>query len=335
MPLLVFLRALLLDRTALALENVALRNQLAVLKRSVRRPKFRRRDRVLWLLLSQIWSAWTSALLFVQPATVLEWHRTVARWLWRWKSRRKPGRPPIPTKLIWLIKRLSKENPLWGAPRIQSELWLLGHQVSQWAVNKYMHRRGKGVHSQNWRAFLANNRRAIAACDFFTVTTATFRKLHAFVVLSHDRRRILHVAASARPSGEWVAKEIAAANLPAQGIRYLVRDNDTRFQNALAAELAALGVANVRTRYRAAWENGYCERVIGTLRRECTDHLFILNARHLTQVLREFAAYYNETRTHLSLDRNAPNPRAREPAAGRIVATRVLGGLHHRYRNAA
>jgi len=334
-----FLRAFVRRQTHLAWENVALRHQIDLLERRAgfrgRRTPLRRWDRLFWIVLSWLWSHWRKALFIARPETVLGWHRELARLLWGWKSRGRLGRPPIPAHLIHLIRRLSKENPLWGAPRIQSELWLLGHKVSEWAVNKYMVRPSKGLRSQSWRAFLENNRKAIATCDFFTVTTAAFQKLQAFVVMSLDRRRILHVAATRWTAGGWVAKEIAKADLPSHGIRFLIRDNDTRFQNALATELEIERVANIRTRYRSPWQNGLCERVIESIRRECTDHLFIVNARHLSQVLREFAAYYNETRTHLSLDRNAPIPRSREPGHGRLVATRVLGGLHHRYRNAA
>jgi len=237
MALLMFLRGFFLRHAALALENAALREQIAVLTRSVRRPKLRRRDRAFWVLLSYLWRPWRSVLLIARPTTVLQWHRAIARWLWRRRSPGPIGRPPIPMKVIWMIKRLSKENPLWGAPRIQSELWLLGIQVSEWTVNKYMVRPSDGTRSQSWKAFLANHRNAIAACDFFTVTTATFQKLQAFVVMSLDRRRILHAAATRWSSGEWVAQEIAKADLPRHRIRFLISDNDLRFRAPLSVEL--------------------------------------------------------------------------------------------------
>ena len=335
MALLQFLRALVRRQADLALENAALRQQIAALRRRGRQPKLRARDRLFWVVLSWVWSRWRSVLLIARPATILKWHRELARWLWRRRSPGPIGRPPIPMKVIWMIKRLSRENPLWGAPRIQSELWLLGVKVSEWAVNKYMVHPSDGTRSQTWRAFLANHRKAIASCDFFLVTTATFRKLYAFVVLSLDRRRILHVAVTAKPTAHWTAAQLEAAAPTANGIHYLVHDHDPCFRGWFLARLRDLQVEDAPARPRAYWENIHVERLIGTIRRECTDHFLFLNERHLADVLREYAAYYNEARTHGAVDRNAPIPRSRELARLGLSTSPVLGGLHHRYRRAA
>jgi putative transposase len=338
LPLLSLLRALLLTRRQLVLENAALRQQLNVLRRQVPRPRLGTGDRVFWLVLRRIFPEWRSVLAIASPKTVLRWHRGGFRLLWRWKSRHKLGRPAIPRKLLCLIWRLQRENPTWGAHRIANELALLGHKVGKSTVGRYMRRKFPTGRGQSWKTFVQNHMNVTAACDFFVVPTLGFRRLFAFVVLSHDRRRIRHIAVTARPSVAWTAAQIRTAfSEPGARPTYLIHDREKTFRcPGFLQALQQLAITDKKTARRQPWMNGYCERVIGTLRRECTDHLIALNERHLERLLRTYAAYYNASRTHMALERNAPLPRAPARApAGELLATPVLGGLHHTYAAAA
>ena len=222
--ILLLFRALFRDRSQLALENLALRQQLAILRHKVVRPGLRQAERAFWVTLARVWEQWRSALILVKPETVLRWHRQGFRYFWRWKSR---GRPCVSPEVIRLIRRMSLENPLWGAPRICSELMLLGFDIAEATGAKYMTRRGRRPPSQTWRTFLRNHLRTTAACDFFVVPTATFRLLFCFVILSHDRRRIFHFNVTAHPTADWTAQQIREA-FPGDGTepRYLLRDRD-------------------------------------------------------------------------------------------------------------
>ena len=261
------------------------------------------------------------------------------RWVaasWRRKSStKKVGRPAIGWPLARLIRRLSLENATWGAPRIRDELVLLGHDVGLMTVHRYMAKGRDPKKAQRWQTFLRNHLKVIAACDFFTVPTITFRNLFVLIVLSHDRRVVRHVAVTAHPTAEWAARQLLEA-FPEDEPRFLLHDRDPLFQAEFAQRTATLGIHDMKTAARSPWMNGYCERVIGTIRRECTDHLIALGERHLKSILDEYVAYYNETRTHRSLEGNAPIARQREAAPiGDVRATPVLGGLHHRYSRAA
>ncbi len=332
--ILLLLRALLRDRSQLALENLALRQQLAVLHRKAKRPRLRSVDRVFWVSLAQFWDQWRSALILVKPETVLRWHRQGFRYFWRWKSR---GRPCVSPELFRLIRRMSLENPLWGAPRIRSELLLLGCDVAEATVAKYMTRRGRRPPSQTWRTFLRNHLRTTAACDFFVVPTATFRLLFCFVILSHDRRRILHFNVTAHPTTAWAAQQIREAfHRDGTEPRYLLRDRDGAYGDAFRRVVRAISIREILTAPQSPWQNPYAERLIGSIRRECLDHLIVLNEGHLRKILKEYVRYYNQSRPHLSLDRNAPIPRDMEPPSqGPIVAFPEVGGLHHRYTRTA
>jgi putative transposase len=332
--ILIALRAILRAPAQLALENLALRQQLAVLKRSVRRPRLRDADRVFWVILARVWDRWHSALILVKPETVLRWHHLGFRHFWRWKSR---GRPCVSPEVIRLIRRMPQENPLWGAPRIRSELLLLGYDFAEATVAKYMTRRGRRPPSQTWRTFLRNHLHTTAACDFWVVPTATFRLLYCFVILSHDRRRILHFNVTAHPTAAWAAQLIVEA-FPAEGTepRYLLRDRDSIYSDWFRHRVAGLGIKETVTAPQSPWQNPYAERVIGSIRRECLDHRIILGERHLRSILKNYVDYYNVSRPHLSLERNAPVPRSIEPPAlGAVVAVPQVGGLHHRYTRAA
>ncbi len=333
--LLNLVRALASDRARLALENVALKQQLLVLKRTAKRPRINDGDRTFWLLMRRMLADWKDALHIVKPETVVRWHRQGFRYYWRWKSRAKPGRPPIPQKLIWLIKRLSRENPLWGAPHIEKELALLGHEVAESTVAKYMVRTPR-TPRDTWRAFIQRHMDVTAACDFFVVPTLTFKRLYCFVVLSHDRRRILHVNVTENPSAEWTGHQVIEAFPGDQPLpRFLIHDQDGIYGEAFQRKVRALRIQPVRTGRKKPQMNAYVERVIGTIRRECTDHVIAMGERHLVRVLREYVAYYNDYRPHTANAGNSPVPRSVDRGDGEIIGTPVLGGLHHTYRRAA
>ncbi len=334
--LLALVNTLLADRSRLALENVALRQQVAVLKRSVKRAKIADSDRVFWILMRRLLESWRDTLLIVKPETVIKWHRKGWRYYWRRKSLRgKPGRPGIDPQVIELIRRMSRDNVTWGAPRIHSELALLGHEIAESTVAKYMVRYPRQP-SQTWRTFMANHMSVTAACDFFVVRTLTFKALYCFVVVSHERRTILHINVTQHPTDEWTARQILEA-FPGNNFvpKYLHRDRDSIYGGAFRKTMSILGINPVISAKQSPWQNPFAERVIGSIRRECTDHIIPLGERHLTRVLRRYATYYNESRTHLSLDRNSPSPRLVEKGNGDVVAIPHLAGLHHRYARAA
>jgi transposase InsO family protein len=327
-----WLRWFFADRSALLAENLALRQQLAVLRRGSR-PRLHAWDRCFWVVLARCFANWRSWLVLVKPATVVGWHRHGFRLFWRWKSRGKPGRPKIPRDVQNLIRRIATENPLWGVPRIQAELRLLGHDLAESTVARYVPR-GRRPRSQTWKTFLRNHAEAIAAVDFFTVPTVTFRNLYVFVVLRIDRRQVVHFAVSERPHAAWVARQLREAFPFDTAPKYLIRDNDGIYGAETNRTLTMLGVEEVKITPRSPWQNGYVERFIGTLRRELFDHVIVLNERHLERLLAEFLDYHHDSRCHMALGGNSPNPRAVE-TVGAVKATPVLGGLHHRYRRTA
>jgi transposase InsO family protein len=277
---------------------------------------------------------WRSALVVVQPETVVRWHRQLFRRYWRWRSG-PPGRPGTEAEIRRLIRRMVRENPLWGAPRIQSELALLGHHLAQSTVAKYMPRRRKPP-SPNWRTFLANHVGTLASVDFLVVPTATFRLLYVFVVQRLDRRRVVHFNVTSSPNPSWVQQQIREAIPFDTAPKYLIRDRDGIYGTDFGAWLKGMGIEEVLTAPQSPWQNPYSERLNGSIRRECLDHVIAFSERHLYRILREYFVYYHRARTHLSLDRNSPVPRAVEPPErGRVVAEPHLGGLHHRYRRRA
>jgi transposase InsO family protein len=336
MFILILLRTLLISRTALALENLALRHQLAVLERSVPRPRLQRRDRLLWVLLRRVWSGWQNCLIIVQPPTVVAWHRQGWRLVWRLRSRGKPGRPAISLELRELIRRLSRENRLWGAPRIQAELERLGFKLAKSTIEKYMARRA-GPPSGKWRAFLHNHAGEILACDFFTVPTVSFKTLTGFVVLELGRRRILACGVTAHPTAAWAAKLVERAVITGgRSARFIVRDRDSIYGTYYRAAVRGLGLRQVVTAYRSPLQNAHAERVIGTIRRECLDHILVISEGHARRVLDEFVTYYNKERTHQALGPESPVPREDTAGAGKnVISVPRLGGLHHSYRRAA
>jgi transposase InsO family protein len=328
------LRSTVRTRRELGLENLALRQQLAGWKARQPRPRLTALDRIFWVLLSRLWKNWQNSLRVVRPATVVRWHRQGFRRYWAWKSRRR-GRPAIGTELRDLIRRMSQANPLWGAPRIHGELLKLGLTVSQATASKYMVRPRRAP-SQAWRTFLKNPAQHLIALDFFTVPTATFRVLFVLVVLSHGRRRLVHFNVTEHPTAEWTARQLIEACGWEEGPRQLIRDRDQVYGERFSRQARMLDLREAVIAPGSPWQNAYAERVIGSIRRECLDHVVVIGERHLRGILSTYVDYYNGTRTHLSLAKDAPEPRTvQPPSQGRVVEVPRVGGLHHEYRRAA
>jgi transposase InsO family protein len=325
------------SRAALELENLALRHQIGVLQRSAsKRPKLTPLDRVLWAWLSGIWSDWRSALAIVKPETVVAWHRAGFRLFWTWKVRRgQPGRPVISREVRDLIRRMCRENPTWGAPRIHGELLKLGIDIGETSVSKYMVRSRKPP-SQTWRTFLENHLQQLVSIDFFTVPTIRFQVLYVFLVLAHDRRRILHFNVTAHPTAEWTGQQLREAFPFDQLPRYLLRDRDTIFGDEFRRAVSDMGIQEVLSTPRSPWQRAYVERVVGSIRRECLDHVIVFDESSLRRILRSYFDYYHRSRTHLALGKDSPEPRSIQSAEmGRVVSSPQVGGLHHRYERRA
>jgi putative transposase len=317
---------------ALALENLALRHQLIILQRHTKKPRLQNRDRLLWIILARIWSDWRKPLTLVQPETVVRWHKKGFRYYWRWKSRPwRIGRSKMPKDVRELIRNMSQDNPLWGAPRIHGELLKLGIEVSQATVSKYMIRHRKPP-SQSWRAFLKNHAHDIVSVDFFTVPTATFRVLYVFLVLLNDRREVIHFNVTDSPSAFWTGQQIVEAFPWDSAPKYLIRDRDKKYGQEFVRRVESLGIKEVLISAQSPWQTPFVERIIGSIRRECLDHVVIFNEKHLRRVLKSYFLYYHESRTHLGLEQDCPKPRPVESIdLGPVNSKPMVGGLHHRY----
>ena len=257
----------------------------------------------------------------------MRWHRAGFRYYWRWKSRTLGGRAQIDANLRGLIRRISVENPLWGAPRIHGELLKLGFEIAQSSVAKYMVKR-QGPPSQGWRTFLRNHAPDIAAMDLFVVPTIGFDLLYAFVIVRIDRRNLVWINVTKNPSAEWVARQVAEAFPWDEAPHYLIRDRDRIYGSVVTRRLRAMGIRDKPTASASPWQNGHAERLIGSIRRECVDHVIVLGEAHLRRILRSYARYYNDIRTHRSLDKDAPVSRPVQ-RIGSIQSHAILGGLHH------
>src|SRR6516165_11718109 len=310
-------------------ENLFLRHQLSIaLRRAPPRLRLRGSDRALLVWMISLWPSLLGAAQVVQPETILRWHRAGFTAFWRWKSRKRAGRPKIDRELRDLIRRMSKENPRWGASRIHGDLLMLGFEVAQSTVSKYMVRGGSP--SQGWKTFFRNHAQAIAAIELFVVPTLTFERLFAFLVLSHDRRQLLWFEVTRHPTAEWLARQITEAFPWASAPAYLVRDNDRAYGHAFRSRVRAMGIRDRPISPRSPWQNPYVERLIGTMRREYVDGMLIFGEAHLRQILSSYATYYNEVSTHLALGKDAPLGRAVQ-RTGVVVAIPILSGLHHHY----
>ena len=333
--------------TALAAENLFLRKQLALCReRSItpRRATPATRLTLVWLAR---WFDWHRALVTVQPATLIRWHRQGFRMFWRWTSRR--GRPPIPPALQALIRHIARENPTWGQERIANELSLkLGLCVSPRTVRKYLPKRvdsgpGKRATAQGWSTFVRNHAQAIVACDFCVAVTATFRLFYVFVVIEHVSRQLLHVNVTAHPTADWTLQQLREAIPADHGYRFLLHDRDSIFSQALDQGVRHLGLRVLKTPPHSPQANALCERLLGTLRRECLDFVIPLTEHHPCRLLHEWVVHDNTGRPHMALGPGIPQPpphlpipfqeqRHRLPEPLQVVAHPILGGLHHEYR---
>src|SRR5208337_5131287 len=313
------------------------RHQLAVLHR--KRPGrawLRQGDRLLWAWLYRAWPSCLKVMVLVKPTTVVQWHLQGFRRYWRWRScSSRVGRPGVNREVRDLIRQMSVANPLWGAPRIHGEMLKLGIEVSQATVGRHMVQR-HGPPSPTWRAFLSNQIDGIAAIYMFVVATAAFRLLYVSVILSHARRKILHLNGTRHPTAGWLSRQITEAFPWDTAPRYLLRDRDASYGFDFHKRVAAMGITEIVTAPHSPWQNAYVERVIGSIRPECLDHIVIFNERHLRRVLSSYVDYYQHTRTHLSLDKDCPDPRPIMPRRiGKVIAIPLVGGLHHRYERFA
>ncbi len=324
-------------RAALQAEIIALRHQLLVLQRQSSRHRLRigAWDRILWVWLSRLWADWRSALLIVKPETVIAWHRKGFRLYWTWKCRHRKGRPVVSTEIRELIRTMSIANPRWGAPRIHGELLKLGIKLSEATVAKYMARRRRPP-SQTWRTFLNNHMTSLVSADFFVVPTITFKLYFVFVLFSHDRRRLIHFGVTKNPTAEWTARQLLEAFPWDSAPRYLLRDRDSIYGEAFNDAVKSLGIREILTAPQSPWQNPYVERFIGSIRRDCLDYIIIISRSGLYRILKDYSEYYERSRTHLSLEKDAPISRPVEPhSTGNVVEIPVVGGLHHRYQRRA
>jgi transposase InsO family protein len=318
------------SKLRLEAENAVLRHQLIVLRRRLHgRVRLTNHDRWFFILLYRWFPSILTVLTIIRPATLVRWHRAGFRCYWRWKSRRRGGRPQIEADLRTLIRRMSIENPLWGAPRIHGELLKLGFAVAQSSVAKYMVKR-RGPPSQGWRTFLHNHAPDIAAMDLFVVPTFGFDLLYAFIIVRLDRRGLVWINVTTNPTAEWIARQLTEAFPWDEAPHYLIRDRDQIYGAIVTRRLRAMGIRDKPTAPASPWQNGFAERLIGSIRRECVDHFIVLGEAQLRRILRSYARYYNEIRTHRSLDKDAPVSRAVQ-RTGVITSNPILGALHRHY----
>jgi transposase InsO family protein len=318
------------SNSRLEVESAVLRHQLVILQRKVRgRAYLTNNDRWFLVQMYRWFPSIMKVVTIVEPETLVRWHRAGFRRYWRWKSRSRGGRPQIDLELRTLIRQMSMENLLWGAPRIHGELLKLGFSVAQSTVATYMVKR-RGPPSQGWRTFLRNHAPDIAAMDFFVVRTIGFRRLYGFVIVRLHRRDLVWINVTTNPTAEWVARQVTEA-FPWEGApRYMIRDRDRIYCTVVTRRLRAMGIRDKPTAPASPWQNGFAERLIGSIRRECLNHIIVLGEEHLRRILKNYAAYYNGVRTHRSLDKDAPisGPVQR---TGVISSRVILGGLHHHY----
>ncbi len=324
------------NRKDLVAENAILRQQLIVLNRQVKRPKFTDGDRLRLVVLSRLTQFWDRVLLLVQPQTLLRWHRDLFRLYWKRISKPKKRKPRIPQETIDLIKEMAQKNWLWGAEKIQGELLKLGIKVSKRTIQKHMKKVRKRS-SQNWATFLKNHAHEIWACDFTTVNSLFFKPIYTFIIMEHKTRKIVHTAVTTNPTDEWTAQQLKEATPWGKRPKYLIRDNDSKFGKRFSSVAENSGIEELKTPFQAPKANALCERLIGTMKRECLDHFFILNQCQLKRIVTQFTDYYNQHRAHQGIDQRIPSqfsqprPPLSNQIKGKVTATPFLNGLHHSY----
>jgi putative transposase len=325
-------------RQNLMLENLALRQQLVVLKRRHPKPRLGLLDKLFWVALRRLWSDWKKCLYLVAPDTVPRWHRAGFRLYWAMlcKVRRRVGGKKIPREVRDLIFQMVSENPTWGAPRIHGELRMLGFSVSERTISRWMRRAPRNPEpAKRWMTFLRNHREAIAAMDFFTVPTLTFNLLYCFFIISHDRRRILQFNVTRHPTSSWIVQQLREAFPYQSAPQFLLFDHDQKYGLEVPVAIRSMNMACVQTSLQSPWQNGVAERWVGSCRRDLLDHVIALDEHHLKRLLSDYIRYYHDDRTHLGLSKETPGGRVRSAARGGVVSHARLGGLHHRYDRAA
>jgi putative transposase len=331
---------LLRSRAELTVENILLRQQLIVAARKVRRPVLRRRERTLITLLAAALPRWRDALLLVKPETVLRWHSEGFRLLWRWRSRpTKAPAPRISSDVVELIPRMATENRLWGAERIRGELLKLGISVAKRTVQRYMRagHRPLPPRGQSWHACLRNT---AWACDFLQVYDVWFRPIFAFFIVDINTKRVVHLGVTRHPTAQWTAQQMREATPFGVGPDLIIRDNDGEFGADFDHAAKGAGIRVLRTAVQAPLMNSACERFLGSVRRDCLDHIVVLSERHLKHVLKEYCFnYFNVARPHQGIRQRVPVERMlklkRRTDPTGVVGEPVLGGLHHHCRAAA
>src|ERR1035437_5742672 len=329
--LLLFFRKSFTTNLQLKLEIIFLTKQLEIYQRTDPKLKIHRIDRMFFSLMMDWLSNWKERIFIVKPETVIKWHRTAFKFYWQRKCKSKGGRPKISKEVIALIKQMANENLSWGAPRIHGELLKLGFNICESTVQRYMPKKGKRTTGQNWVTFLKNHSKEIISMDFLTVPTINFKLMYVLIIIEHHRRKLIHFNVTKNPTAEWCLQQIRNllfdfAILP----KYLIRDRDMKYGTLLGGKKNLFGKEEIVTAYRSPWQNGYCERVIGSIKRECLDHVIILNESHLRSILTDYIFYYNKYRTHLGLNKDSPEGRPIQ-TVGKIEKIPFVNGLHHYY----
>ena len=327
------------SKSELMLENALLRQQVIVLDRQVKCPQLSWRERGIMVLLASKLRTWKGALLIVQPDTVKRWHRDLFRLVWRRKSQAKQpgGRHPLSGCIVQLIRRMARENPLWGAERIRGEMLKLEMGVAKSSIQKYTQDlRRVGPSGQSWGTFLRNHAAEIWACDFLQTYDALFRTIFVFVIIELESRRVVHVNVTRHPTDAWVAQQLREATPFGEGPRFLIRDNDKKFGAQFQHVVDGAEIEPLKIPVEAPRANAFCERFLGSLRRECLDYMLILSERHLRRVVADYVTYFNQARPHQGIDQRIPcGSQLSDQPEGEIVGLPVLGGLHHDYRRKA
>ena len=360
------------SKTELVLENAILRHQLAILQRQSKPPHFTSSDRLWFLIFVSRLKHWKEALFLLKPETILHWHRQGFRLFWKHKSKPRTTQPKIAAETIALIQQMAQENPLWGAERIRGELLKLGIKVAKRTVQRYMHRANPSRESsQSWSTFLHNHAENVWDCDFLPVFDLTFRTLFVFFMIDLSTRRVVHFGVTRYPTQQWVAQQLRDATPNGVHPKFIIRDNDSKFGTAFDRVAKSNGMEVLKTPYRTPRANAVCERFLGSVRRECSDHVLILSERQLHRVVRDYVFYFNGPRPHQGLKQHTPEQtahansevparnkiilfpglkdnnreRQRETVAknatvlhetkAKIIAFPILNGLHHHYRRIA
>ncbi len=326
------------SKTELAAENALLRQQLIVLNRQVKKPRFTPLDRTILVFLSRLNRSWCDAILIAKPQTILRWHRWGYKLFWRFKTKSKGRKPKISAETISLIRQMARENRLWGAERIRGELLKLGIRVSKRTIQRYIATIRKGRPTgQKWTTFIRNHTHQTWACDFLQTYDIFFRTIFAFFIIDLGTRRVIRFAVTRSPSRQWVAQQLREATPFAEGPRFLIRDNDDKFGPEFDNVAKACGTKVLRTPVRAPRANSFCERFVGSARRECLDHVIILSVLQMYRCLSECCRYFNESRRHQGIEQRVPLGTRFSPEVDgeRVVSIPILGGLHHEYRRVA